>query len=127
MNYPNGRKYRNKKSDLIQDKKKKSKYNNQIVVVEGIKFDSKKEAQRYLDLRLLEKSGEITNLALQIPYTLIDKSKYGRKIVYLADFVYYSPKDRKTIVEDVKGYKTQIYKMKKRLLAEKYGIVIKET
>ena len=94
-------------------------------MVDGIRFDSKKEANRYCELKLLEKGGIISNLALQVPYTLVESTKYGRAIKYVADFVY--KENGNTIVEDVKGVKTPVYKIKKRLMAEKYGIVIKET
>lgn len=103
-----------------------SKYRNQKIVIEGIKFDSKKEGNRYLELKLLLKAKKISNLRLQVPYILIDKSKYGGKITYKADFVYYDNDIKKEVVEDVKGYKTDVYKLKKRLLAERYNIEIQE-
>lgn len=103
-----------------------SKYGNQKVVIDGIKFASKKEARRYQELRLLRRAGKIDNLRLQVPYVLIDKSKYGRAIKYIADFVYYDNDLQKEIVEDTKGYRTDVYKLKKRLMAERYGIEIKE-
>lgn len=101
------------------------KYHNRITVIDNIKFDSQKEATRYAQLKLLERARKISNLRLQVPFVLIEKSKYGRAIKYYADFVY--EENGKTIVEDTKGYRTEIYKMKKRLLAEKYDIEIKET
>lgn len=100
------------------------KYHNKKTVLNGIKFDSKKEAMRYRDLKLMEKAGEIENLRLQVPYVIIPKSKYGRAIKYIADFVYL--KDGVEIVEDTKGVKTPVYKLKKRLLAESHDIEIKE-
>lgn len=103
-----------------------SKYRNQKVMVDGIKFDSKKEARRYQELKLLKRSGKIENLRLQVPYVLIDKSNHGRAIKYIADFVYYDNALKKEIVEDTKGYRTDIYKLKKRLMVERYGIEIKE-
>ena len=105
--------------------KMKTKYKAIKTFVDGIRFDSKKEANRYVQLKMLEKNGIISNLSLQVPYTLSESTKYGRKIKYIADFVY--EEDGKIIVEDVKGVKTPVYKLKKRLMAEKYGIVIKET
>lgn len=102
-----------------------SKYKAQKCVVDGIKFDSRKEAARYCELRLLERTGEIRNLRLQVPYVLIPKSRYGREIKYIADFVYFE--NDEIIIEDVKGVRTAIYKLKKRMMAEKYGINIKET
>lgn len=102
-----------------------SKYHAKRTTIDDITFASKKEAMRYRELKLLERAGEIENLQLQVPYILIDKSKYGRAIKYVADFVY--QEKGKTIVEDSKGFKTDVYKLKKRLLAEKYNIEIKET
>ena len=103
-----------------------NKYGNQKVVYEGIKFDSKKELRRYLELRLLLRSGAISKLELQKPYILIDKSDNGRQIVYKADFVYVDNRTNTTVVEDVKGVRTDVYKLKKRLMAERYGIIITE-
>lgn len=102
-----------------------SKYHAQKTTVDGITFDSKKEAMRYQELKLLQRAGEIKNLQLQVPYVLIEKSKYGRTIKYIADFVY--EEKGQVVVEDCKGFKTDTYKLKKRLLAEKYGIEIKES
>ena len=103
-----------------------SKYHAIKTEVDGIKFDSKKEAKRYQELKLLEHSKAISNLRLQVPYTLIDKSKHGRAIKYIADFVYYDNSLKNEIVEDTKGYRTDVYKLKKRLMAEVHGIEIKE-
>ncbi len=101
-----------------------SKYHAKKTVVDGITFDSKKEAMHYQELKLLERAGEIHDLKLQVPFVLIDKSPYGRQIKYVADFVYYQ--DGQMVVVDVKGFKTDVYKLKKRLMAERYGIEIKE-
>jgi hypothetical protein len=101
-----------------------SKYGNRKITVDGITFDSKKEACRYRELKLLERGGLIQNLLLQVPFVLFDKSEHGRKIVYRADFVY--EEKGETVVEDVKGFKTEAYKLKKRHMAERYDIVIRE-
>lgn len=101
-----------------------SKYHAKKTVVDGITFDSKKEATHYQELKLLERAGEIHDLKLQVPFVLIDKSAHGRQIKYVADFVYYQ--DGQMVVEDVKGFKTDVYKLKKRLMAERYEIEIKE-
>ena len=101
-----------------------SKYRAIKTEVDGIKFDSKKEAKIYSELKLLERAHEISNLQLQVPYVLIEKSKYGRQIKYVADFVY--EENGKTVVADAKGMRTDVYKLKKRLMAEKYGIEILE-
>ena len=101
------------------------KYRNKKTSVDGIRFDSKREANRYMELKLLERAGIIKGLKRQEPYILINKSSYGRAIKYVADFVYYE--DDKLVVEDVKGVKTPVYKLKKRLMAERFGIEVKET
>lgn len=102
-----------------------SKYKAKKTIVDNITFDSKKEAARYCELKLLERAKAISNLQLQVSYILIPKSKYGRAIKYVADFVY--EENNQVIVEDVKGVKTPVYRLKKRLMAEQYGIEIKET
>lgn len=102
-----------------------SKYHSVKEIVDGHKFDSRKEAARYRQLVLLEKAKAIQDLRMQVTFPLVKKSKYGREIRYTADFVYYE--DGKMVVEDVKGYKTDVYKLKKRLMAELYGIEIRET
>lgn len=102
-----------------------NKYHAKKEVVDGIKFDSKKEANRYRELKLMERAKAIQDLKLQVTFPLVKKSKYGREIKYVADFVYYD--QGHMVVEDTKGYRTDVYRLKKRLMAELYGIVIKET
>lgn len=96
-----------------------SKYNAKKTVVDGIEFDSLREADRYCELKLLEKANEIRNLELQPRFLLQDKfvDKHGkthRKIEYVADFLYID-KDDNAIVEDVKGVLTDVYKLKKKM------------
>ena len=104
----------------------RSKFGNEKVNFNGQIFDSKLEYYRWLDLKLLEKARQIKDLKRQVKYVLIEKSKYGREISYIADFTYIE--NEKLIVEDTKSKatKTPVYRLKKRLMAEKYGIVIKE-
>ena len=102
------------------------KYHNQKTIIDGIEFDSKKEANRYLELKLLQKANKISNLRIQVPFVLIEKSNYGRAIKYIADFVYYDNDAKNDVIEDTKGYRTDVYKLKKRLLAERYNIEIHE-
>jgi len=94
------------------------KYNNSKVIVDGIKFDSKKEAQRYSELKLLEKAKQIYDLKLQVPFELIPKQKDERAVKYIADFVYYENGTK--IVEDTKGFKTKDYIIKRKLFKHKY-------
>lgn len=106
-----------------------SKYNAKKTVVDGIEFDSAKEAKRYAKLRALEDAGKIQGLCLQMPFELLpsfecDGVKY-RGMKYVADFVYY--RDGKVVVEDCKGFKTAEYKLKKKLMAYINHINIKES
>lgn len=105
------------------------KYHSKKIIINGIEFMSKREANRYLELKSMLDKGEISELELQVPFTLIEpftlnKKKY-RKMEYIADFVYMQ--DGKQIVEDTKGYKTEVYKIKKKLMAYLYRIEIKES
>ena len=108
----------------------KNKYKNTSCYCDGIKFQSKKEADYYLKLKMLLKSGVIRDLELQKEYILQDSFKLNkktrRKISYIADFTYFSTSDDKLHIVDVKGFKTEIYKLKKKLFEYKYGIEIEE-
>ncbi len=104
------------------------KYRNKKTKVAGIIFDSRKEAYRYAQLRLLQRAGKISKLQRQPKFLLLDsfKDNQGKKhraIHYIADFAYIDSKGRK-VVEDVKGYKTSVYKLKKKLFLSKYQDVI---
>lgn len=106
-----------------------SKYRAKKTEIDGIKFDSKKEAKRYIALKELEKKGNIEKLTLQPRFLLQEgfrkNGKAYRKIEYVADFMY--EQDGKLIVEDVKGIKTDIYKLKQKLFEKRYqDLTIKE-
>jgi len=104
-------------------KDKVSKYRNKRTEVDGIMFDSKKEAKRYSVLKILEKEGVIKDLRLQVPYKL---EVNGVLIcTYRADFVYIL--DPQIIVEDCKGLRTPIYKLKRKLMRAIHNIEILET
>lgn len=110
------------------------KYNNKKVTVDGITFDSVKEARRYSELILLQRAGKIKDLRRQWKYVLIP-SQYAevdgkrkcieRECTYVADFVYLQ--DGEIIVEDTKGFRTPEYKIKRKLMLFLKGIRIKET
>lgn len=107
------------------------KYHNRKVEVDGIKFDSKLEAKRYLELKTLERAGEIKELVLQPSFELIPSFKKNnktyRKTAYKADFSYFSISEGKYIIEDTKGFKTDVYKLKKKLFEYMYkDLEIKE-
>ena len=108
-----------------------TKYNNKKITVNGHVFDSKKEANRYEELRLLEKAGAIKDLRTQVKFKLIPAQRdeatgkvVERECSYKADFVY--EEDGKTVVEDVKGFRTKEYVIKRKLMLWRYGIRIKE-
>lgn len=102
---------------------KKSKFGNRKKVLDGITFDSTREARRYQDLVLMQKGGQINLLRRQVPYPIYIK---GKKICdWLADFVYIQ--NGLVVVEDSKGHKTDIYKLKKKMVEAEYGFRIRET
>lgn len=110
------------------------KYKNKKIVVNGIQFDSKKEAKRYQELKLLEDAGEITKLERQVKFDLLPNQKdpngkvVERKVQYIADFVYM--KNGKVCVEDVKGYREggayRVFVIKRKLMLYRFGLVVKE-
>lgn len=107
----------------------RNKYGNKKTVVDGITFDSRKEAKRYQELKLLEKAGEIKDLRRQVKYELIPSQKINgkvveRKVEYVADFVYLQNGD--IVVEDTKGIRTKDYIIKRKLMLYVWGIKIVE-
>lgn len=101
-----------------------SKYKNKKITIDGITFDSRLEANRFCELKLLYKAGEISQLRLQPEFELIPafrkNGKAYRKTVYRADFMYFDNRSGKYIVEDTKGFKTDVYKLKRKLFEFKY-------
>jgi len=96
---------------------RKSKYAAIPTVVDGIRFASKREARRYGELRLLERAGEIASLELQPTFPCVVS---GAKVcTYIADFAYTSEAGKR-VVEDVKGVKTPVYRLKKKLVEAIY-------
>jgi len=103
----------------------KSKFSSVKTTVDGHVFDSKKEASYYAELKLREQFGEIRDLKLQPRYVLQEGFYYNkihfRKIEYVADFKCFDVQKNQRVVADVKGYKTDVYKLKKKLFLKKYG------
>ena len=103
--------------------KVKNKYGNQINEFDGHIFDSIKERQRYCELKLLERAGEIKDLKVHPVYYLQGPFRYQgkteRAISYIADFQYTTTSNNQVIIEDVKGMKTQAYQIKRKLLLYK--------
>lgn len=121
-----------------------SKYNSRKITVDGIKFDSRKEAQRYRELTLLVMAGKIAELELQKRYELIpaqyeEYERYGKRgqrlqngrrciekaVYYIADFAYIDESGNH-IVEDTKGFRTKDYIIKRKLMLWVHGIKIRE-
>lgn len=108
-----------------------SKYHSRKTSMAGIVFDSKKEAARYQELRLMERGGLIHDLEHQVAFTLIpsQKNELGRTIerpvTYVADFVY--KEGSRQVVEDCKGVRTPAYIIKRKMMLYFHGIRIKET
>jgi len=104
-------------------------------------FDSQKEAGRWQELKLLEKAGEISHLQRQVKFALIPsqyevtettqrgkekKHLVERECSYIADFVYHELSSNDVVVEDVKGFKTKDYIIKRKLMLHVHGIRIRE-
>lgn len=101
-----------------------TKYGAKKTEIDGITFDSRMEARRYSELKLLEHGGAIRDLVLQPAFTLtVNGTKLG---TYVADFAYTDNETGETVTEDVKGYKTPMYRWKKRHVKAQYGIEIQE-
>ena len=116
------------------------KYGNKRTKVDGITFDSMKEAKRYKELSLMEKSGAIQDLQRQVKFVLIPAQRepdtigkkggihkgklIERECAYVADFVY--QENGKTVVEDTKGMRTTEYVIKRKMMLHFHGIRIKE-
>lgn len=125
---------------------KTNKYSNKKVEIDGITFDSKKEAKRYQELLLLEKAGAIQDLQMQVKYVLIPAQREPDKIgarggrhkgktieqecSYYADFVYFDKETQETVVEDVKGFRGSkaydVFVIKRKLMLHVYGIRVRE-
>lgn len=113
--------------------KKRSKYGNKKIEYRGMVFDSLKEYQHYVVLAFMQKAGMIRNLKHHVEYELIEKGPGVRRTVYEADFTYDELQDNKSwlfVVDDVKSPPTRknpVYRIKKKLMRVKYGIVIRES
>lgn len=106
------------------------KYGNRKIEKDGMVFDSLKEYYRYLDLSLLQKAGEISDLRTQVKFELLPSQRKDGKVVeravhYIADFTYIE--NGKLVVEDTKGFRTRDYIIKKKLMLFLHKIQIKET
>ena len=110
---------------MMPQRRKGSKYGNRRVEADGHTFDSVKEMNRYMDLKYLLLAGEIQCLELQKPFELQpafrDKNgKWHQAVRYICDFYYFDKHLGRYVVEDVKGFKTEVYKLKKKLFEYRY-------
>ena len=120
----------------------KSKYGANKTVIDGIEFDSKREAKRWTQLKLLERAGIIRDLDRQVKFVLIPAQREAdtigargairkgkiieRECAYVADFVYIDTETGETVVEDTKGFKTKDYIIKRKLMLWVHKIKIME-
>ena len=108
-----------------------SKYGSEKVVVDGVTFDSRAEYRRWCELCLMAQAGEISSLQRQVRYELTpvqrdeDGNVIERACYYVADFVYTDAQGR-AVVEDVKGFRTKEYLIRRKLMLFLYGIRIQE-
>ena len=105
------------------------KYRSKKTSVDGLVFDSRREAARWQELKLLERGGSITELERQVSYTLIPPQRIGKRVAeravtYIADFRY--RENGETVVEDAKGMRTRDYIIKRKLMLYVHGIRIRE-
>jgi len=106
-------------NDLVGGNKGRSKYNSKKIIIDGIRFDSRKEGNRYCDLKSLRRAGDVSHFLMQVPF-LLDGG-----VIYKLDFLVFWTDGRITY-EDVKGFKTQVYKIKKKMVEARYPIKIIE-
>ena len=120
----------------------RNKYNARKVTVNGETFDSQKEYKRFCELSLLQRAGKIADLRRQVKFVLIPAQREPDRIgkrggiikgklleqecAYYADFVYRDVLTGVTVVEDTKGMRTDVYKIKRKLMLKEYGIRIRE-
>lgn len=109
-----------------------NKYGNKKITVDGITFDSKKEYNRWYELKLLERAGEISNLKRQEKFQIIPTQKDSqgkvieRPVYYIADFTYTDNRTGELVVEDTKGFKTPEYIIKRKAMLYWNSIRIRE-
>lgn len=98
---------------------KESKYKSRQIIVDGIKFPSQKEADFYCNLKILLRAGEISGFCRQARFVVTEGNEQNSCVEYITDFVIFYPNGTYRIV-DVKGYKTEVFKLKMKSFSEKY-------
>ena len=107
-------------------KPKANKYRNKKCEYNGIKFDSKKEMERYIYLKSQKEQGLIQDLVLQDKWLIIPQNGKERAAYYISDFSYRLTGHKEVIVEDVKGIRTPAYILKRKLMRHVHGIEVQE-
>jgi len=116
---------RKRGSSNIFEPVKKPKYNNKRVLVDGILFDSQKEADYYSELKLQLKAGTIKGFCRQPEFILVEGFVGRKPVTYKADFIIFYPDGTAEII-DTKGMETETFKLKKKLFQEKFpGLELK--
>lgn len=124
----------NKLKEILMQQARENKYRSQKITVDGITFDSVKEANRYQELRMLERAGEIRDLQRQVPFVVIPTQRdengklIEKEVRYVADFTYIEKGKLTRTVEDVKSEatRTREYIIKRKLMLYRNGIRIRE-
>lgn len=112
--------------------KQHQKYGSKVASADGHKFHSRKEAKRYGELVLLQRLGKIAGLRMQVPFGLYagtitsPKAEAIAVAKYIADFVYITVPGGERVIEDVKGFRTPLYKLKKKFVETCHGVTITE-
>lgn len=124
----------NKLKEILMQQARENKYRSRKITVDGITFDSVKEANRYQELRMLERAGEIRDLQRQVPFVVIPTQRdengklIEKEVRYVADFTYIEKGKLTRTVEDVKSEatRTREYIIKRKLMLYRNGIRIRE-
>lgn len=124
----------NKLKEILMQQARETKYRSRKITVDGITFDSVKEANRYQELRMLERAGEIRDLQRQVPFVVIPTQRdengklIEKEVRYVADFTYIEKGKLTRTVEDVKSEatRTREYIIKRKLMLYRNGIRIRE-
>ena len=111
--------------ELHNRAEKRTKYNNKRVKVDGILFDSMKEADYYSELKLLLKAKEIQGFSIQCTFVLQEGNEEINPITYIADFIVIGRNGIASVI-DTKGMRTDVYKLKKKMFEKKFGMKIIE-
>ena len=124
----------NQLKEILMQQARENKYRSQKITVDGITFDSVKEANRWQELRILERAGEIRDLQRQVPFVVIPTQRdengklIEKEVRYVADFTYIEKGKLTRTVEDVKSEatRTREYIIKRKLMLYRNGIRIRE-